>query len=163
MLKSALVHTTRGRINKDGLCKLRLVSRNLNALVSPVLFAKVNLAFFDAHKETAPDCMRCREITIALATHSTQAFENTKRLFFCTQKMYWASEGERREVFETRNIVVQKIFDAIAALKNLQIVQQVSSPVYGALLIDSANSLLSDTSTTRNTTQNNLQTSSSVL
>ncbi len=119
------VNVARGRIHKDVLCELRLVSRDLNALVTPALFSELSLFFSDVNQDTAPDCTRCQEIITALASRSTQVFNHTKRLYFRTQSLYWNPNDQRAGVVEMRRAVTENVFDAISALKNLRTVSQV--------------------------------------
>ncbi len=108
-----------GLIGKHDLRKLRLVSNNLNALVSPVLFEEIYLGFNDVDQQITPDCERCEEVINALAARSSLVFENTKKLRIHTHLSYQAQNNER---VARNNNIVEKIFDAISALNDLRIV-----------------------------------------
>lgn len=109
----------------DTLSKLRLVSRRLNTIVYPFLFAELSLGFSDTDtsEQDAPDYVRCRDIIIALATRSTILFERTKVLCICAQKLYWTKDDHREGVSETQKLVVDKIFHAVSVLKSLRAVR----------------------------------------
>ncbi len=103
------------------------MSKNLSALASSILFAEICLEFADADEESILDCTRCQEIITALTTHSTHIFENTKKLYLSTTSLHRAQyrRGSNPIVAEIRDFVAQKMFDAILALSNLQVIEQV--------------------------------------
>ncbi|KAF9450781.1 hypothetical protein P691DRAFT_809473 [Macrolepiota fuliginosa MF-IS2] len=127
---STPINPTGDRIGKDDLCNLRLVSSRLNETVSPVLFMALRLDFDDAdiYESTAPDSLRCQEIIHALADGSTRAFKHTRRLSLCTQKLFWTENDRRPGVAELKQLVIEKIFDAVSALKDLRTVTYAPSP-----------------------------------
>ncbi len=72
-----------------------------------------------------PDHARCKEIITAVATRSTQIFDDTKRLHFGSQSLYSGQDDQRPGVIEARRAVAEQIFDAISAMKGLQAVAQI--------------------------------------
>jgi hypothetical protein len=112
------------RACKEELCKLRLISRYVNAVVSSELFRTLYLDF-----KSQTDIgynkviQRNVEIVNALASRSTTVFQHTTRLSFCPQILYWLSDTKAEGVAQAKQLLVDKIFDAISALTNLRLIE----------------------------------------
>ncbi|KAF9453636.1 hypothetical protein P691DRAFT_579238 [Macrolepiota fuliginosa MF-IS2] len=122
---------------KQELCTLRLVSKRINALITPRLFDSLRLVAPAASGLKLSDCVRYSEIITALAISSPLArvFERTTILYVSIFQLFLDQEDESTTpelttaILQARTAVQQHLFAAVAALRNLRSV----SWLYGML------------------------------